>query len=122
MAKFLKVGLKPKGLTGIARPTEIDTDHPVFDYHPYRCVLCGKCVHVCQRMAGGPHITFAGRGIDTVISFYGERDRRDSPCRECLACVEICPVAALTLKKGTSSKAEHLSSRPTTDNAIAKDS
>ena len=98
MARFLKVGLKPKRLEPYLKETEIDEDHPCLDYYPNRCVLCGKCIHVCKNEHGQPSLSFAKRGLNTVVSFYGERGDDDCPCEECFACVEICPVSAITLK------------------------
>ncbi|MBN1847541.1 MAG: (2Fe-2S)-binding protein [Deltaproteobacteria bacterium] len=98
MAKFLKVGLKPKYLEQHLKEPEIDQGHPYLDYYPNRCVLCGRCVLVCKNSHDRPFLTFAKRGLDTVISFY-EEDRAEMPCDECLACVEICPVSALMKRK-----------------------
>jgi len=100
IAKFLKVGLKPKGLEQHLKEPEIVLDHPLLAYYPNRCVLCGKCVYVCIKKHGEPLLTFAKRGLDTVISFYGEGDAPDLACEECLACVEICPVSAIILNQG----------------------
>ena len=101
IAKFLKVGLKPKRLEPYLKETEIDEDHPCLDYYPNRCVLCGKCIHVCKNEHGQPILRFAKRGLNTVISFYGEGDQSDLPCEDCFVCVEICPVSAITLKDGS---------------------
>ena len=98
IAKFLKVGLKPKRLERILKETQIDEVHPFLNYYPNRCVLCGKCVVVCQRQHGQPQLTFANRGFDTVISLYGERGGPQSTCGECTVCIDICPVGALTRK------------------------
>ncbi len=99
MAKFLKVALKSKGLDRLLKKTRIDERHPLFDYYPNRCVLCGKCVYVCRRQQNRAGLTFARRGIDTVISFYDSPHTEPPPCDTCQACVEVCPVAAL-LPKG----------------------
>lgn len=98
MAKLLKVGLKPKNLERFLKDTEIDDNHPFMNYYPNRCVLCGKCLHVCRKKNGHPLLTFANRGIKTVVSFYGEQEHAGLACEECISCVEICPVSALTLK------------------------
>lgn len=98
LGKFLKVGLKTGRFERILKETEIDLEHPHMEYYPNRCVLCGKCVHVCRKTHGHSFLTFAKRGFDTVISAYGQEDGPALPCRDCAACVEICPVAALTLK------------------------
>ena len=99
IARFLKVGLKPKHLEHLIKDRGVEEDHPFLDYYPNRCVLCGKCVHVCRTQHGRPFLTFAKRGFDTVISFYGEEDAKRLPCKKCIACVKICPVGAITLKK-----------------------
>lgn len=98
IAKFLKVGLKPKGLERYLQETEIDRNHPFINHYPNRCVLCGKCVHICRRQHGQSVWTFAQRGFDTVISAYGEAGASSLTCEKCDACVKICPVGALTLK------------------------
>lgn len=106
LAKFLKVGLKPKNLELLLREPEIDEGHPILNYFPNRCVLCGKCIHVCKKRNGKPVLAFARRGFDTVITFYGEKTSNDiqTSCENCLACVEICPVGAITLKDGSENK------------------
>jgi ferredoxin len=45
-------------------------------------------------------LTFAGRGFDTAISYFGPKDAQGLACENCRACVSICPVAALALKNG----------------------
>ena len=99
MAKFLKVALKNKGLDQLLKQTGIDERHPILDHYPNRCVLCGKCVHVCRKQHNQTGLTFARRGIDTVIRFYDRPQTELSFCDTCQACVQVCPVAAL-LPKG----------------------
>lgn len=99
IAKLLKVGLKQKKLEQILKDTDIDESHPCLDYFPNRCVLCGKCIYVCQKQNKKAVITFAKRGFDTVVSFYGAGNLSAIPCGVCNSCIEICPVGAIT-KKG----------------------
>lgn len=98
IAKFLHVGLKLKGLGQLEREAKAWQDHPCLEYVPNRCVLCGRCVFVCQKENGQALLSFAKRGFNTVISFFGEEDRARAICKECYACAEICPVAALLIK------------------------
>jgi predicted molibdopterin-dependent oxidoreductase YjgC len=95
LAKFLKVGLRPGTLVQHLKQPEIDSSHPCLDYYPNRCVLCGKCVNVCRSEHRDVVLTFARRGFDTVVSYYGRSSRCAPSCDDCVACVEICPVAAL---------------------------
>jgi len=98
IAKHLHFGLKLKRLEKIERQVRIEDDHPFIQYVPDRCVLCGRCVFVCREKNGQPMISFARRGLDTVISFFGQEDKAVDICEQCYACVEVCPVAALLPK------------------------
>ena len=98
LAKFLKIGLKSGKLERRLKEPEIDSSHPCLDYYPNRCVLCGKCVHVCRLQHRDMALTFAKRGFDTVVGCYGLSTYPAQSCRDCRACVEACPVAALLPK------------------------
>lgn len=95
MAKHLKVGLKPKRLEQLLKDADLDDRHPCLDYYPNRCVLCGRCVHLCRMRRQQPLLTFAKRGFETIISFYGVEAGPQPACSDCNACVESCPVSAL---------------------------
>ncbi len=101
-AKKLNVRLKSDEQFRHLKEVEVDDTHPFFNYYPNRCVLCGKCVYVCQKNHDKPLLTFAKRGLDTVITFYRDEGIFDLPCKECLACVEACPVCAITMKGDSS--------------------
>jgi NADH dehydrogenase/NADH:ubiquinone oxidoreductase subunit G len=98
IAKFLKVGLKPGKLPQRFKQPEIDPGHPCLNYYPNRCVLCGKCVHACRAQQRDVVLTFARRGFDTVVGYYGLSDNPAHACQDCRACVDVCPVAALLPK------------------------
>jgi NADH dehydrogenase/NADH:ubiquinone oxidoreductase subunit G len=98
LAKFLKVGLKPKQLQQHLKEPEVDGTHPQLDYYPNRCVLCGKCLQVCRANNGGALLAFAQRGFDTVIRYYDQVGSTAPACDTCRACVDVCPVAALRPK------------------------
>lgn len=103
LSKFLGVPLKVKKLDHLERETRIDLDHPIFTFVPDRCILCAKCIHVCRRVNGIGLLTFAQRGFDTVVTCFGATDPGTFPCRDCGACVEVCPVSAIFLKQNADS-------------------
>ncbi|MGD8366252.1 MAG: 2Fe-2S iron-sulfur cluster-binding protein [Desulfobacterales bacterium] len=98
IARFLKVGLKSRRLPRQLKDEAVVSEHPCIDYHPNRCVLCGKCVAVCRLQGGPPQLAFAGRGFATVITAFGATE---ADCTACLACIDICPVGALTARDAT---------------------
>jgi NADH dehydrogenase/NADH:ubiquinone oxidoreductase subunit G len=98
MAKFLGMSLKPKGLERYLKEPRIVQDHPVIDYYPNRCVLCGRCVRLCRTKEGRPRMNFAKRGFDTLISFFGVNKESMPTCEDCRNCVDVCPVGAISLR------------------------
>lgn len=98
ISKFLQVPMKPKQLKRLKREAPKEKMHPLLAYDHLRCVLCGKCVYVCEKKYGYSLLTFAKRGFDTVVSAFGE-DLDQLPCRECRACVNVCPVSAIFFRE-----------------------
>jgi bidirectional [NiFe] hydrogenase diaphorase subunit len=98
IAKFLHVPLKQKRIEFLERGLQPDDSNPFIKYDPDKCVMCAKCVNTCKKLYDSPYLSFAKRGLDMTISFFGETDPDKIPCGDCYACVDVCPVAAL-LKK-----------------------
>jgi bidirectional [NiFe] hydrogenase diaphorase subunit len=95
LARLLGVRLRPKRYDHIDRDAVPEHEHPCIEYVTSRCVLCGRCVHVCERRHGKPLLTFAKRGFDTIIASLPDESPRLFPCGECHACIDACPVSAL---------------------------
>jgi formate dehydrogenase major subunit/NADH-quinone oxidoreductase subunit G len=91
--------LKLQRLRRIPRDLPIDSSHPLFTYDPNKCVLCGKCIWVCQRHGVGA-IDFASRGLETRVSTFDNMPLADAKCDSCLECVRVCPVGSLVAKDG----------------------
>src|ERR1700687_1668278 len=62
-------------------------------YDAPRCILCFRCVRVCDEGMDVKALGVGQRGSQSVISPNGE-DHLD--CEECGMCIDICPVGALT--------------------------
>ncbi len=98
IAKFLKIGLRPGPLERHLKAISLDRTHPFIDYYPNRCVLCGKCVFLCKENHGQSMMSFAKRGFETIISFFGRTDSGTPECTQCRDCITICPVGAIQLR------------------------
>ena len=81
------------------RALPIDTSNPFFDRDLTKCILCGKCVRICNEVQGVGAITLTFRGYSSQVSTFGDKLLIDSNCESCGECVVHCPVAALMPKK-----------------------
>lgn len=98
IAKHLSVKLNTKRFRKILPELPIDSSSPLFVYDPNKCVLCGKCVWVCQEKLGRGVIGFAYRGFHRIVTTFGDEPVGRSSCQDCGECVAICPVGALVFK------------------------
>lgn len=99
MARLLGVRLRPRRLDPIERERPRLPESGLFEVRTERCVLCGKCIHVCEQRNRQPLLTFAKRGFDTVVASFSRADARaNNECQLCRACVEICPVSAIDFR------------------------
>ena len=70
-------------------------DNPFFVRDHQYCILCGKCVRVCDEIVGANAIDFAERGFVSYISTPFDVPMAESDCVFCGSCVQVCPTAAL---------------------------
>jgi formate dehydrogenase major subunit/NADH-quinone oxidoreductase subunit G len=98
IAKHLRVKLKAKRFRKILPELPIDSSSPLFVYDPNKCVLCGRCVWVCQQKSDRGVIGFAHRGFRRMVTTFGDEPVGRSGCRDCSECVAACPVGALVFK------------------------
>lgn len=95
------------GVTGIKgleeRVLPVDESNPFYTFDPDKCILCGKCVRVCEELQGTRAILISERGPVAKVSTQFEEGLENSPCVSCGNCVSYCPVGALLPK----SKTEH---------------
>jgi predicted molibdopterin-dependent oxidoreductase YjgC len=70
--------------------------NPFIERDMEKCILCGKCVRVCDEIQGLGAIDAAGRGFTAKITPPFEKDL---DCEFCGQCVSICPTGALIGKQ-----------------------
>jgi NADH-quinone oxidoreductase subunit G/NADP-reducing hydrogenase subunit HndD len=63
---------------------------------PEKCILCGRCVRVCEEIQGVSAIDFVGRGSRACIGTAFNEGLNLSSCICCGQCVLVCPTGALT--------------------------
>ena len=81
---------------------EVDASHDRFILDHNRCILCTRCVRVCDEIEGAHTWDVMGRGIQSkVITDLNEPWGSSETCTGCGKCVHVCPTGAL-FEKGTS--------------------
>ncbi len=98
IAKHLGIKLKTKRFRKLERNLSIDESSPLFIYDPNKCVLCGRCVWICQEKLDIGAIGFTRRGFKRMVSTFQDRPLGESMCSQCGECVKVCPVGSLTFK------------------------
>ncbi|MCD4771816.1 MAG: [FeFe] hydrogenase, group A [Bacteroidales bacterium] len=65
---------------------------------PDKCILCGRCVEVCEKVMGVSAIDYVNRGSQTIIGTAFNKGLNVSSCVNCGQCIMVCPTGALTEK------------------------
>ncbi|MCG3209658.1 MAG: NAD-reducing hydrogenase HoxS subunit gamma [Anaerolineae bacterium] len=80
----------------------VDLSHERFGLDHNRCVLCTRCVRVCDEIEGAHTKDVLGRGINCrIINDLNQPWGSSVSCTSCGKCVQVCPTGAL-FKKGSS--------------------
>jgi len=80
----------------------VDLSHERFGLDHNRCILCTRCLRVCDEVEGAHTWDVAGRGRNsTIISDLGEPWGESVSCTSCGKCVQVCPTGALFSKGKT---------------------
>jgi len=86
---------------------DVDSSHDLFRNDHNRCILCTRCVRVCDEVEGAHTWDVRDRGINAMVMTdlnqpWGESES----CTSCGKCVQVCPTGAL-VQKGTAVSEMH---------------
>ncbi|MEI6512636.1 MAG: bidirectional hydrogenase complex protein HoxU [bacterium] len=77
----------------------VDASHSKFVLDHNRCILCARCVRVCDSIEGAHTKDIMGRGIKArIINDLSEAWGDSDSCTSCGKCVNVCPTGALSEK------------------------
>jgi bidirectional [NiFe] hydrogenase diaphorase subunit len=95
----VEVGMDHVRMPYLAPTWGIDASHPYYVMDHDRCVLCQRCVRVCDEIEGAHTWDIMGRGVgSSIISDLNEAWGESKSCTRCGKCVQLCPTGALFAK------------------------
>jgi bidirectional [NiFe] hydrogenase diaphorase subunit len=80
-------------------PLQMDASHERFVVDHNRCILCTRCVRVCDEIEGAHTWDVMGRGADArVITDLNQPWGISESCTSCGKCAHVCPTGAIVEK------------------------
>jgi len=90
-----KFGIREVKYAGEHSHSDVDMSSPSLKRDPQKCVLCRRCVAVCEKVQTVSAIGPQNRGFNTVIAPGLGASMLDSDCVTCGQCTLVCPTGAL---------------------------
>lgn len=94
----VEYGVRQRRFTGSRSRHHLDVSGPSIVRDPEKCILCGKCVRVCEEVQGVSAVDFIGRGSKTTVGCAFDEGLNVSSCINCGQCIMVCPTGALREK------------------------
>jgi formate dehydrogenase major subunit/NADH-quinone oxidoreductase subunit G len=98
IAKKRKIPLRGKRLKKFEPDFPVDASRPDLGLNPNHCVLCGRCVYVCNHEVKKGILDIINRGLDSVVSTFDGEPLAQQDCGDCTRCAEVCPTHAIWKK------------------------
>ena len=94
-----ELGIREVRFNGDKSGGRIDESSPSIRRDQNKCILCRRCVTVCQEIQSVTALYLQGRGFNTRVEPAFDRDINDVACTNCGQCSLVCPVGAITEKE-----------------------
>ena len=94
-----EVGLSLMPYSISYRGLPVEKKDPFFDRDYNLCILCGRCVRVCQDVRRTGTLAFIQRGSQTLVGTAFDKSHLEVDCEFCGSCVDVCPTGALYDKR-----------------------
>ena len=91
-----ELGIRERRYSGVKTDYEIDNSSVSIVKDSSKCILCGRCVRMCEEIQGVSAIDFVSRGSDSMVAPAFKQGLNLSSCINCGQCVRICPTGALS--------------------------
>jgi iron-only hydrogenase group A len=92
------LNIRERRIPGNKSKFKIDKSSSAIVRDSAKCILCGRCVRVCEESQGVACLDFTKRGSELIVATAMARPLNFSNCINCGQCVIVCPTGALTEK------------------------
>jgi iron-only hydrogenase group A len=90
-----ELNIRERRIKGKKIKPRLDQSSPAIVRELAKCILCGRCVRVCEEVITCTSLDFINRGRQTHVGTAMGRDFNFSSCIQCGQCVLVCPTGAL---------------------------
>jgi len=102
-----KIGMDHVRFEYLTPDLSMDASHERYGLDHNRCILCTRCVRVCDEIEGAHVWDVMGRGASSrVIIDLNQAWGTSTSCTSCGKCVQVCPTGALFDKGATVAEME----------------
>jgi NADH-quinone oxidoreductase subunit G/NADP-reducing hydrogenase subunit HndD len=91
-----ELGVSQRHYGGRRSGKQLDISSPSIVRDSAKCILCGRCVRVCEEVQGVCAIDFVRRGSRAMVATAFDKGLNVSSCVNCGQCIVVCPTGALT--------------------------
>lgn len=88
--------IKERRFSGKKRRYNLDQYNPSIVRDFSKCIVCGRCVRVCEEIQEVAAVDFIGKGNQLIIGPAFNKGLHNSTCINCGQCIIACPTGALT--------------------------
>ena len=78
----------------------IRQDNPFITFEANKCIICGRCVRICNEVVMAGTLSMVNRGFEAKPDTAFGKPRSLDNCEFCGQCVSTCPTGALSDTKG----------------------
>lgn len=90
-----QLGVREEKFSGERSNFEKDESTASIVRDPNKCILCRRCVAVCDQIQNVSALGMVERGFFTRVAPAGDRELKDVACALCGQCITVCPVGAI---------------------------
>jgi bidirectional [NiFe] hydrogenase diaphorase subunit len=95
-----RLGMEHVRFPYLYQECQLDASHEKFIIDHNHCILCTRCVRVCDEVEGAHTWDVMGRGYQArVITDFLQPWGDSTTCTSCGKCAQVCPVGAIFPKK-----------------------